>query len=81
MKQKDIALIIIIAALSGIVSFFVSNKVFVTPTNRQQKVEVVDRIDASFTTPDKKYFNSSSIDAAPNTQLGSDANQNPFNGR
>lgn len=80
MKQKDIALIIIIAAFSGIISFVVSGKVFVTPTNRQQKVEVVDVLKSDFTQPSKKYFNSTSIDPTQLVQIGDNNNQNPFNG-
>jgi hypothetical protein len=80
MKQKDVAVILIIAFISGIVSFLVSNKLFVTPDNRQQKAEVVDPITASFQNPDKKYFNSSSIDPTQSSVIGGDNNQNPFNG-
>ncbi len=80
MKQKDVALIIVIAAISAVVSFFVSNKLFVTPSNRQQQVEVVDAINSSFQTPDKKYFNSNSIDPTGSTQIGTDNNQDPFSG-
>jgi len=80
MKQKDIALIIVIAAVSAVVSFFVSGKVFVTPSNRQQQVEVVDPINASFQTPDKKYFNSSSIDPTQSSTIGNGTNQASFNG-
>lgn len=80
MKQKDIALIIVIAFISAVVSFLVSGKLFVTPSNRQVQVEIVDPINASFQTPDSKYFNSNSIDPAPNTQIGAGNNQNPFNG-
>jgi hypothetical protein len=79
-KQKDIALIVLIAGISAVVSFVVSNKLFVTPANRQQQVEVVDVIDPSFTTPNNKYFNSNSIDPTQNSQLGTNNNENPFNG-
>jgi len=80
MKQKDIALIIVIAFVSGVVSFVVSGKLFVTPSNRAQQVEVVDPINASFQTPNKKYFNSSSIDPTQATTVTTDNNQSPFNG-
>jgi len=80
MKQKDIAVIIVIAFVSGVVSFFASNKLFVTPDNRAQKAEIVDPITASFQTPDKKYFNSSSIDPTQSTVIGTDTNADPFNG-
>lgn len=81
MKQKDFALIIIIAFISAVISFVVSNKIFVTPANRQQEVEVVDKISPDFTTPARKYFNSNSIDPTQTNQIGSDNNQNPFNGQ
>jgi len=80
-KQKDLALIIVIAFISGVVSFFVSNKIFVTPANRQQQVDVVDQINPSFQTPSSKYFNSSSIDPTQESQIGNNNNQNPFNGQ
>jgi len=78
-KQKDIALIVSIAAVSAVVSFLVSNKIFVTPSNRAQEVQVVDPITDDFPMPDKKYFNSSSINPAQDSQ-GTDSNENPFSG-
>lgn len=80
MKQKDIALIIVIAFISAVVSFFVSNKLFVTPANRQQQVEVVDPINATFQNPDPKYFNGSSIDPTQDSHIGANSNKDPFNG-
>ena len=79
MKQKDITLIVIIAFLSAIVSFMLSGKIFVTPANRQQPVEVVDKISTQFKLPDSRYFNTNSINPTVNSQLGTDTNQNPFN--
>jgi len=81
MKQKDIALIIVIAFISAIVSFVASNKIFVTPSNRQQQVEVVDSINSSFQTPSTKYFNSNSIDPTQTPSIGNDNNQDPFSGQ
>ena len=80
MKQKDIALIIVVAFISAVVSFIVSDRLFVTPSNRQQQVEVVDPITAIFNTPDKKYFNANSIDPTQSSSIGANNNQNPFNG-
>ena len=80
MKQKDVALIIIIAFVSAVVSFVVSNKIFVTPANRQQQVQVVDKIEPSFQQPDQKYFNSNSIDPTQTPSIGTNNNQTPFNG-
>ncbi len=80
MKQKDIALIIVIAAVSAIISFIVSGKIFVTPENRSQKVEVVDKISTEFGQPSNKYFNDQSIDPVQPIQVGESNNQSPFNG-
>ncbi len=80
MKQKDIALITVIAIVSGAISFVVSGKVFVTSSNRQQKVEVVDAINTTFPQPNAKYFNSKSIDPSQTIQIGDSNNTNPFNG-
>lgn len=80
MKQKDVALIIVISIISVVASFIISNKIFVTPTNRQQKVEVVDVIDSSFQTPSTKYFNAQSFDPTQLVQIQNNNNQNPFNG-
>lgn len=80
MKQKDIALLIVIAAISGIVSYVVSTKIFVTPANRQQKVETVDAISPTFQVPNDRYFNSQSVDPTRLVELGANNNQNPFKG-
>lgn len=80
MKQKDIALIIVIVFISGVASFFISNALFASPKDRDQKVEKVEAITADFPTPDKKYFNSQSIDPTQLIQIGESTNPNPFNG-
>jgi hypothetical protein len=80
MKQKDIALIIVIAAVSGFASFFISRLIFANPTNRQQKVEIVDTITADFPMPSTKYFNSNAIDPSQVIVVGDGNNPNPFKG-
>lgn len=79
MKQKDVALIIVVAFISAIASFLITGKLFVTPENRQQAVEVVDVITTDFKLPDSRYFNSDSIDPTVESQLGASTNQTPFN--
>jgi hypothetical protein len=79
MKQKDMALILIVAFVSAVASFFISNALF-TSKNSQQQVQVVPSISASFQTPDSRYFNSSSIDPTQLIQIGNTTNTNPFNG-
>jgi hypothetical protein len=80
MKQKDVALIIVVVFISAVVSFFVSNFLFGSPANRQQKAEIVQPITANFSQPDSRYFNSNSIDPTQLIQIGNNNNTNPFNG-
>ena len=78
MKQKDVALILVVVFVSGIISFIVSDKLF-APSASSQKVEVVDAIDPTFTTPDAAYFNSNSINPTQLITIGNSSNPNPFN--
>jgi len=80
MKQKDIALIVIIVGISGVVSFLASRWIFAKPADRQQKAEVVDTITSDFPLPDSKYFNSNSIDPTQQIKIGDSNNPNPFGG-
>lgn len=79
MKQKDISLIVVVAILSAIISFILSGRIFVTPANRQQAVEVVDKISTEFKLPDSRYFNAASVDPTIDSQIGTNTNQTPFN--
>lgn len=79
MKQKDIALIIVIAAVSGIISFVLSGLIFGKPADTQQKAEVVDVISSDFALPSSKYFNANSVDPTQLIQIGNNNNPNPFN--
>lgn len=78
MKQKDIALIIIIVVFSAVISLFVSKAIFTSPKNRQQTAEVVQPITADFPKPDSKYFNSQAFDPTKVITIGQNANPNPF---
>ncbi|HTB48999.1 MAG TPA: hypothetical protein VK712_02860 [Verrucomicrobiae bacterium] len=80
MKQKDLALIVVIVFLSAIISLFLSKAIFVSPKNREQKVDVVQPITADFPQPDSQYFNSNSNDPTQLITIGQNANTNPFNG-
>jgi hypothetical protein len=81
MKQKDIALILIIVVVSGMMSFFVSRWLFVSPKDRQMKAEVVDAISTDFQQPNPSYFNPQSINPTQLVRIGDSANVSPFSGR
>ena len=79
MKQKDIALIVVISIISAVLSVFISKALIVAPKNRQQKVEIVSAISTEFPKPDIKYFNTSAIDPTQLITIGANSNPQPFN--
>jgi hypothetical protein len=79
MKQKDIALILVVIFISVVFSLLVSKWLISSPRHRSYKVEVVQPITADFTPPDKKYFNENSFDPTKLIQIGNDSNSKPFN--
>lgn len=79
MKQKDIVLIAGVVFFSGLISYFLSNLLFASPSDRSQKVEVVEPISAEFTLPDSRYFNSESVNPTQQIQIQDNSNQQPFN--
>ncbi len=81
MKQKDIALVLVMVFIGAIVSLFVSNLFFSSPKNRQQTAEVVDPITANFPSPPSRYFNSNAINPTLPVQVGNNNNPNPFNSK
>lgn len=78
MKQKDIALIAIVVFFSAIFSYFVSNAIFASPDNRQEKVEVVKAITTEFPKPDERFFNDQAFDPTRIIVIGDDVNADPF---
>lgn len=78
MKQKDMALIMIIVFFSAIISLFVSKAIFASPKNRQQQVEVIQPITADFPQPDTRYFNDKAFDPTQLITIGQNANKDPF---
>ena len=74
MKQKTIMTIIVTSILSVIFAFVISNYLFRSPKNRQQKTEVVQKITTDFNAPDKTYFNAQSINPTQIIKIGDNNN-------
>lgn len=79
MKQKDIALILVIVFISAVLSLVVSRFMFSSPQSREQTAEKVDVITAEFTQPSRRYFNVESVNPTQQIQIGNNNNPNPFN--
>jgi hypothetical protein len=79
MKQKDVILIVIVAFVSAILAFVISNTFINSPKNRSTTAEVVEPIVADFPSPDKRYFNENSINPTQLIRIGENTNPSPFN--
>jgi len=78
MKQKDIALVVVIVIISAVISTIISKTLITSPKNRQAKVEIVDPISPTFQSPSTKYFNSNAVDPTQLIQIGNNSNPQPF---
>jgi hypothetical protein len=78
MKQKDIALIVVVVLIAAGASLLISNRIFSTPASRQQQVEVVPVISANFNPPNPAYFNSNANDPTQLITIRPNSNSNPF---
>jgi hypothetical protein len=81
MKQKDIALLLIIVIVSAALSFFIGQKLFASPASHKLEAEYVDPITSTFTTPSSKYFNENSVNPTQQIRIGDSSNVTPFSGR
>lgn len=79
MKQKDIALIIVIVAVSGIFSYIVANFLIAPSSSLTAEVEIVGPITSDFQQVEGKYFNDAATNPTQVIRIGEGNNQNPFN--
>lgn len=78
MKKTDIALLILVIAVSGLITYFVANSLLASPKKQSTRVEVVEAISSDITEPDKTIFYKGAINPAVPIQVGNSANQQPF---
>ena len=77
-KQSDVALIILAASLSLLISFFVGNSLINTDANRSAEIEKVVPIAAVFPVPPAEIFHDKAINPTQLIQIGGDNGQDPF---
>jgi len=69
MKKTDIAMIILIASVSVLISFFVAKSIFGDVYTGTAKVKTIDKIDSSIVEPDTDVFNKNAINPAVQVQI------------
>lgn len=78
MKQQDIAILIVALAVGGIVSFFISQSIFLSSSSKRQSAQKVEQINPEFTRPDNSVFNGQAINPTKLIEIGDQSNSTPF---
>lgn len=78
MKQKDVAMILIVAFVSAAVAFVVSNWLFGGQKAGEQTTEIIDVISDDFSQPPEKYFNANAVNPTKLIEIGGESNPSPF---
>ncbi len=83
MKQKDIAVLVLVAGISAIISFVIAGAIF-NPSKYSTQVPVAQPINP--TCPDvandsayNTFLNSKALDLTVPVQIGGSQNKDPFN--
>lgn len=78
MKKNDIASLVLIVAIAGVIAYFVANALIGQPKNNPVQVEKVTPIQSTFPAPDGRVFNDKAID--PTVEISGDNPQSnaPF---
>lgn len=77
-KQTDIAMIIIVTAVSLVAAYFIGGAIINTPESRGTQVEVAIPINPEFPEPDPRVFNDNSINPTERIEIGDSNTDKPF---
>jgi len=75
MKKTDIAMVILIATISVMIAFFVTQSVIGSPSGETVKVKTVEKMSANVTEPDPAIFNENAINPAVKIEINDDTSQ------
>lgn len=77
-KQNDIAVLILITAISLVAAYIIGNALINSPDSRSTPVEVAVPIDAEFPEIDTRIFNENSINPTEKIEIGDTNTPSPF---
>lgn len=78
MKKNEIALLILIVAISVGVAYAIGQSIFGGATTKSVEVETVNEISADIEQPSKDIFNENAINPTVPVRIGDPNNQQPF---
>ena len=77
MKRTDIAMIIFIASISMLLSYFVAKTVLGDIQNEAVTVKTVDAITKNVNGPDERIFNQDAVNPTVEVYIGNEGQQSP----
>lgn len=78
MKKQDIALIILIVAISALTAYLIGRAVVGDPQQQSVQVKTVDAISTNVEEPDPRVFNENAINPTVEINIGDSSNRQPF---
>jgi len=79
MKKNDIAIIILVVAISGLVAYFAGQAVLTSQkADKPVSVETAEMIDAAVVEPEAKIFHKDAINPTVKIEIGDINQQQPF---
>lgn len=73
MKKTDIAMIVLIATVSVMIAFFITQSVMGSPASETVKVKSIKKIESTTIEPDTAIFNKDAINPAVKVQINNNA--------
>jgi hypothetical protein len=77
MKRTDSAMIVLIAAVSAGLAYFVANSVLGSMTEQNVKVKTIDPITSVIESPDPKMFNENAINPSVEVNINNTSTSAP----
>lgn len=70
MKNSDIAMIILVASISVVVSYFLGNAILGDPNDRVENISYMNKIDSGIQEPDIETFNAYALNPTVEVYVG-----------
>ncbi len=77
-KQSEMAMIILVAAISLVTAYWLGGMLINSPEQRNTTVEIAIPFGSEFSEPSKKIFNENSVNPTEKIQIGDADKDKPF---
>lgn len=78
MKKQDIAIIILIVAISALAAYLIGRAIVGDPQQQAVQVPTVEAISTNVEEPDNRVFNDNAINPTVEINIGDSSNRQPF---